>query len=98
MSVILDEDAVPTFLADLGLLVQEYQGDGNDLSVLTWSGNAWIPLAFTFDSATNMVVIEDMSSGSCPVVICQTPEPATVVLLAVGGICTLIRRKRRIGE
>ncbi len=89
----------PTFAANLSLHVgNDYIGNGDDLSLLHWSGESWESPAFTFDAAAHMIVAEGVTSFS-PFVLTQAaaasvPEPAAVLLLSIGGFALLRRRRR----
>ncbi len=83
------------FAADLSLLPGlSYAGDGSDLSVLSWDGLAWQPLAFTFDAGSGLAQVEGWSDASGYLAISQVPEPAVVGVLAA-GVAVLMRRARR---
>jgi prepilin-type processing-associated H-X9-DG protein len=54
-----------TYTANLGLFAgYSYTGNGSDLSVFDWTGGAWQPQAFTFNSATDMVNISGVTNLS----------------------------------
>lgn len=79
--------AAATFIYDESLLpVAE-----SELTLWHWTGTGWENLGGTLDLAANTVSVETGSFSPFVLV----PEPATLALVALGGVMTLVRRRRQ---
>jgi len=62
-----------------------------DLAVYHWNGAAWEFLPSVLDTVVHTITVQTDSFS--PFLLGLTPEPATLCMLAVGGLGVLLRRK-----
>ncbi len=93
-TVYLNTDAGSSAAADLSISVADaelYFGASQHLDALTLGDGGKVTLAGAQVVVLEHLVMDDTNLGSMTL----TPEPATLVLLALGGLGTLVRRRRR---